>query len=925
MKMINMIYKNLVIIGILVFLVLITSSISVLGQDKQVKIQLQGNSLTMVSLPLQISKSSLSINDCQISLIAGYTPMDGWYVAVVEPVNNKETIVTALSKSGRGFFVFNKGPSCYITYQGEQITQKVQMPLTKGWNLIGSGAIFSSECTLHDEIFYDLDTTTKGYKKADTATLLNTGFETGKAYWVYVDNDCKLITDFLSSEGLIINGIHVTPKSGPVGTSFTITTILTDPPRAKEIMAYVKSSDREVSDIKDIIAAPILQDDGQHNDSMAGDGISGGLFSSMSFKDGTYYIDLIVRDEQDNIRRARNVATFIVTQKPNDIFDVYILPISYDNYDSFKTRTDKMTEYFLTYSPFSECQSRVDFIVPDEEKFNSAKNFEECKAKSDGDAHKNVPKCAEKLYPGWKAETLVGIVEKDIDANIRGSAAPRAAIWLQDKVQTVFVDGGRPEYNGDTSGEDTFLHEIGHGFGACEEYSSLVWKSQNEWYNERGKYCQNSNPADKPRMKVTPNKEETAALSKDNVCTTTVSGDECGESLFGLKLCYSCGSVSMGDETKRTVYGGLGHLRLGLSSDFYNNMAKIVNEKFGCNAKTNNPLNKEPLSVKNVVVSVQDGEKLITLDKATFKPKDKIQLKHILESEVCTWEFYWGDSTLKREPYSAYDIGTEFGNEIIRTSEGKDIYFTKSCPKTAELEIPEGNMYSLGRNFPKSLQIYLATKQPDKYEVYKKDIPYITALMCPDDFVTTCTNECKDNVCNRCLPNCDEHISKLPQGATDQFDIGEDYLTHNYKEEIDNLEASFKPSFKVSYNDCVPGGEGLRFSGDLKSAEWEMSVDPSSTSAKLTLRKDSFGGVVSGGTEKMFCNIFVDDKKINNSFIEIPARSPCWTFEHTITEKSILEDGKIKIKIEGNTDEGCPDTPSTCECRLTYAWVYSNK
>jgi len=156
---------------------------------------------------------------------------------------------------------------------------------------------------------------------------------------------------------------------------------------------------------------------------------------------------------------------------------------------------------------------------------------------------------------------------------------------------------------------------------------------------------------------------------------------------------------------------------------------------------------------------------------------------------------------------------------------------------------------------------------------------------------------------------------------TPEFDIGEDDIGEGRK--THNFVVEWKKDEQISsaYPDCDPGGNYIR-TFDINSMEWDLGVDKDASSVTLTLIGSSAPGPVSG-TSKDYCNIYIEDQKVNEGFIEYPGGScPQLTFQYSTS--SSFTDGKIAIKIEDNTQKGCPSSPGTCDCKFSYAYVINN-
>jgi hypothetical protein len=682
-------------------------------------------------------------------------------------------------------------------------------------------------------------------------------------------------------------------------------------------------------------------------------------------KDKKY--DFRVRTEQATTCKAPGEwSTTVTCNISSSIFDVYLLPINYNDHNDFKTRTDTMTSYFLRYSPFSECTSRVNFVVPDEDKFEQARSSEECTGILDEDVLTSIPNCASVLYPEWDAESLVGIAEEKIGSSSQGISGPRGTFRLDRGTQFAFIDGGRPGYDGDILGEDTFLHELGHGFGACEEFSTRQWNVQNKFY--QGIFdvsCPNSDPSDKPRMKFTSDGTNDAIVySKENTCLNILSGDECG-----TLNCRSCGSVSREDPNKRTVYGARSHLRLGLSSEFYNHMATVANEKFGCEARTDHPdaqLDELDLSKIFPTINIEDGSDIIISDNPNYKLGESVVFSSNIDFsdvEACNWKIYEIDTFGNEEFVVRQERRLD---EMIRTDEKKDFNFLANvCGQEIGfgpgiVDWPTSVAY-LGIRFKDSThKIYRSQtfgnvnqqtdgceNKPDKgFTVQCPDGftstctqtcqngEYTTCtpdcsghqqtdscenkpdkdltIQCTDGFTSTCTQTCQNGEYTTCTPDCSGHEASLPEGATDQFDLGEDKFSHNYK------EAGFEnyPPLNRVYNNCSPGGYGIRGLERGDYIEWEMDVDPNSNEIVLELQRTS------SHARQEYCNVYIDNQKVNDGILDFP-QGTCSRVRYPFTDKVFISDGKVVVRLEDNTHEGCAVYPGVCDCILTYAWMYS--
>jgi len=157
------------------------------------------------------------------------------------------------------------------------------------------------------------------------------------------------------------------------------------------------------------------------------------------------------------------------------------------------------------------------------------------------------------------------------------------------------------------------------------------------------------------------------------------------------------------------------------------------------------------------------------------------------------------------------------------------------------------------------------------------------------------------------------NIRFVAEKITDEFDIGEDTTTHNFKADWKKGE-----DIDSTYNACSPGGNYIRMY-DTNSMEWEMDVDKNVNAIKLILVGISYSGNKDVSSD--YCNIYIENQQVNDGLIKLPPEKACFKTEFPYSDASSFRDGKIVVKIEDNTAKGCPDTPGTCDCKFSYAYA----
>ncbi len=104
-----------------------------------------------------------------------------------------------------------------------------------------------------------------------------------------------------------ISEVKVSPASGKIGDTFTITAKATDSSGISSVQAQLQIPDGTT------VATVTLKDDGASGDGSANDGVYGATWLSTGMTAGTYYVDIVAKDKYNNSATDNNGATFTIT------------------------------------------------------------------------------------------------------------------------------------------------------------------------------------------------------------------------------------------------------------------------------------------------------------------------------------------------------------------------------------------------------------------------------------------------------------------------------------------------------------------------------------------------------------------------------------------------------------------------------------
>ncbi len=197
-------------VSLVILFAMVTPASSATKQTTQLYLQTGWN---MISLPFVLEiTNDLTITGCQIERILDFNPDEGWKLTSVAE-NNKETIINALSKPGKGFLVYNSAPECSVAFTGMQ-AKITDTNLPRGWNLLAGGIKLSSSCVLHEKAAYGIayDSSGKKYKYLEGDTkdfvgkdgVLRSG--QANAYLVYVGSDGCRISEAIPAPAPKVSG-----------------------------------------------------------------------------------------------------------------------------------------------------------------------------------------------------------------------------------------------------------------------------------------------------------------------------------------------------------------------------------------------------------------------------------------------------------------------------------------------------------------------------------------------------------------------------------------------------------------------------------------------------------------------------------------------------------------------------------------------
>ena len=159
-----------------------------------------------------------------------------------------------------------------------------------------------------------------------------------------------------------ISEVKVSPASGKIGDTFTITAKVTDNSGVSSVKANLQIPDGTT------VSTVTLKDDGNSGDGFANDGVYGVKWLSSGTTTGKYYIDIVALDKYNNSATNNNGATFTLEAgsevngdcktlvnngSSTDKLDITFVPCGYTNLATFeqdaRTQISEFTKNIASY------------------------------------------------------------------------------------------------------------------------------------------------------------------------------------------------------------------------------------------------------------------------------------------------------------------------------------------------------------------------------------------------------------------------------------------------------------------------------------------------------------------------------------------------------------------------------------------------